>query len=45
MKKADALLRKGSAKTFTGPEPVFGITKATAHRSIYAWIKLQHQIH
>jgi ribonuclease HI len=40
--KADALVRKGSAKTFTGTEPVFGITKATDHRSISAWIKLQH---
>jgi hypothetical protein len=39
------LARKGSAKAFTGPEPVFGITKATAHRSISAWIKSQHQTH
>jgi hypothetical protein len=31
--KADALARKGSANTFTGPEPVFGITKATARTS------------
>jgi ribonuclease HI len=32
--KADVLARKGSANSFTGPEPVFGITKATACRSI-----------
>jgi hypothetical protein len=25
--KADASARKGSAKAFTGPEPVFGISK------------------
>jgi hypothetical protein len=43
--KADALARKGSASTFIGCEPVFRITKATAHRSISAWIKSQHQIH
>jgi ribonuclease HI len=43
--KADALAREGFANTFTGLEPVFGITKATAHSSISAWIKLQHQIH
>jgi hypothetical protein len=41
--KADALERKRSAKTFTRPEPVFGITKAIARRSISEWIKLQHQ--
>jgi hypothetical protein len=35
----------GSENIFTGPEPVFGITKITAHRSISAWIKLQHQTH
>jgi ribonuclease HI len=34
--KADALAREGSTKTFTGPEPVLGITKATACRSISA---------
>jgi ribonuclease HI len=28
--KAGALAREGSANTFTGPEPVFGITKTTA---------------
>jgi hypothetical protein len=43
--KADALARKGSAKSFIGPEPIFSITKATACRSISVWIKLQHQIH
>jgi hypothetical protein len=43
--KADTLGRKGSANTFTGPEPVFGITKTTVRRSISAWIKLQHHIH
>jgi hypothetical protein len=42
-RKAGALAREGSANTFTGPEPVFGITKTTACRSISAWIKLQHQ--
>jgi hypothetical protein len=42
--KADALAREGSANTFIGPEPVFGITKTTAHKSISAWIKL-HQTH
>jgi hypothetical protein len=44
-KKAHALAREGSANTFTGPEPVFGITKTTACRSISTWIKLQHQTH
>jgi hypothetical protein len=44
-KKVDALARKGSANTFNGPEPVFGITKTTAHTSISVWIKLQHQTH
>jgi hypothetical protein len=39
--KADALARERSAKTFTGPEPVFGITKTTAGRSISVWIKLK----
>jgi hypothetical protein len=43
--KADALAKERSANTFTGPELVFGITKATARRSISVWIKLQHQIH
>jgi ribonuclease HI len=43
--KVDAMAREGSANTFTGPEPVFGITKATSHRSISGWMKLQHQIH
>jgi hypothetical protein len=38
--KSRCLGKKGSAKTFTGPEPVFGITKATTCRSISAWIKL-----
>jgi ribonuclease HI len=43
--KAGALAREGSANTFTGPQPVFGITKTTTHRSISAWIKLHHHIH
>jgi hypothetical protein len=41
--RSDALARKGSAIAFTGPEPVFGITKATAHGPIFDWVKGQHQ--
>jgi ribonuclease HI len=37
-KTAEALVREGSANTFTGPESVFGNTKTTARRSISAWI-------
>jgi hypothetical protein len=29
--RGDVLSRKGSANSFTGSVPVFGITKATAH--------------
>jgi ribonuclease HI len=40
---ADALARKGSEMTFTGPEPVFGISKTTARGSMLEWVKQQHR--
>jgi ribonuclease HI len=43
--KADALAKLGSTTTFTGPEPVFGVTKTQIRGCLNSWIVRQHQNH
>lgn len=42
--RADELAREGAAKPFTGPEPVCGISRATAYAAVKRWSRGEHQL-
>ena len=42
--RADQLARAGAGLPFYGPEPCYGISKATAHRTIDQWAREQHRL-
>ncbi|KAL1447090.1 hypothetical protein WDU94_000567 [Cyamophila willieti] len=43
--RADELARRGSATPFTGPEPVVGISKSEAKRTVQRWTLQRHLTH